>query len=127
MDVYAKYFEEMPKWDEPDVVDTFKQSMAKVFEDKDIGELGSSMMHLNDLKGDEFIAEAIKVLQQYSQNTLNYTFKNPMLLLAALTHPSAKSFYRITGDYEKLEALGDAILDYVLTINMIRYTMFERY
>lgn len=37
--------------------------MNKIFEDKDIGELGSSMMPLNDLKGEEFIAEAIKVLQ----------------------------------------------------------------
>ena len=50
-----------------------------------------------------------------------------MILLASLTHPSAKSFYRLNNDYEKLEALGDAILDYVITINMIRYTMFERY
>ena len=101
--------------------------MNKIFEDKDIGELGSSMMPLNDLKGEEFIAEAIKVLQQFSKDTLNYTFKDPMILLASLTHPSAKSFYRLNNDYEKQEALGDAILDYVITINMIRYTMFERY
>lgn len=58
---------------------------------------------------------------------LNYRFKDPKILLAALTHPSARNHYRLTQDYEKLEALGDAILDYVITINMIRYTMFERY
>ena len=58
---------------------------------------------------------------------MNYQFKNPMLLLAALTHPSAKNFYHLEYDYEKLEALGDAILDYVININMMRYTMFERY
>lgn len=58
---------------------------------------------------------------------LDYKFKDPRVLLAAVTHPSAKSHYRLTQDYEKLEALGDAILDYVITINMIRYTMFERY
>lgn len=32
-----------------------------------------------------------------------------------------------SGDYEKLESVGDAILDYVIGINMMRYTMFERY
>jgi dsRNA-specific ribonuclease len=30
-------------------------------------------------------------------------------------------------DYEKIEALGDAILDYMININMMRNTMFERY
>lgn len=58
---------------------------------------------------------------------MNYKFKDPEILLAALTHPSAKSRYQLTKDYEKLEALGDAILDYVINVNMMRYTMFERY
>lgn len=58
---------------------------------------------------------------------LNYRFKNPILLLAAVTHSSAKNFFLIGVDYEKLEALGDAILDYMININMMRNTMFERY
>ena len=70
---------------------------------------------------------ALEKLQDIEENILNYKFKNPMLLLAALTHPSAKNFYHLEHDYEKLEALGDAILDYVININMMRYTMFERY
>jgi hypothetical protein len=60
--VYDKYFEVMPKWDEPEVVNTYKEIFHKIFEDTEIGELGSNMMHLNDLKGEEFIAEAINVL-----------------------------------------------------------------
>lgn len=44
-----------------------------------------------------------------------------------MTHPSAKSFFNLDADYEKLEALGDAILDYMININMMRLTMFERY
>jgi hypothetical protein len=40
--------------------------MQRVFEDTEIGELGSSMMHLGGLRGDEFVAEALKELQQYS-------------------------------------------------------------
>lgn len=66
-------------------------------------------------------------LEKFSSEVLDYKFKNPKILLAAVTHPSAKAHYQLTQDYEKLEALGDAILDYVITINMIRYTMFERY
>lgn len=58
---------------------------------------------------------------------MGYSFKNPSLLLMAVTHPSAKSFFQIDKDYEKLEALGDAILDYIININMMRFTMFERY
>lgn len=29
--------------------------------------------------------------------------------------------------YEKLEVLGDSILDYVANSNLIKFTMFERY
>ncbi len=29
--------------------------------------------------------------------------------------------------YEKLEVLGDAILDYVVNYNIMHYTLFERY
>ncbi|XP_021830082.1 endoribonuclease Dicer homolog 2-like isoform X2 [Prunus avium] len=44
----------------------------------------------------------------------NYSFRDPSLLLEALTHSSCM-LPKIPGCYEKLEFLGDAVLDYVIT------------
>lgn len=85
------------------------------------------MAHLNKLRGRFLVEEACKTLETLERDVLNYQFKDKELLLAALTHPSARSYFQVDKDYEKLEALGDAILDYVININMMRYTMFERY
>lgn len=48
------------------------------------------------------------------QQRIHYQFKNHLLLIEALTHPSyARN--NITDCYQRLEFLGDAILDYVVT------------
>lgn len=126
-EVCQKYFAVMPEFDSPPVVSRAKEMFEKTFADEEVGELGSSLAPLCGLKGEAFIEPALKELEKFSSEVLDYKFKDPRILLAAVTHPSAKSHYRLSHDYEKLEALGDAILDYVITINMIRYTMFERY
>ena len=43
-----------------------------------------------------------------------YTFKEKSFLHQAFTHPSYGD-NRLTGSYEKLEFLGDAVLDYLVT------------
>ncbi len=43
--------------------------------------------------------------------SIDYTFKNPNLLLQAMTHPSADSEF----NYERLEFLGDAVLGLVIS------------
>jgi len=48
-------------------------------------------------------------------------------LLEALTHRSGQAFYKLHRNYEKLELLGDAILDYLANSNLLRFTLFERY
>ncbi|XP_047115480.1 endoribonuclease Dicer-like isoform X3 [Schistocerca piceifrons] len=48
------------------------------------------------------------------EETLNYRFKDRGFLLQALTHPSW-SDNRITDCYQRLEFLGDAILDFLVT------------
>ena len=50
-----------------------------------------------------------------------------MLLLEALTHRSARDPFEIGVCYEKLEVLGDAILDYLCNYTLLNYTLFERY
>jgi ribonuclease-3 len=58
---------------------------------------------------------------------LDYQFKNKFLLLEALTHKSFKESYGLTAQYEKLEVLGDSILDYLANSNLIKYTILEKY
>ncbi|MGH7935335.1 MAG: ribonuclease III [Candidatus Binataceae bacterium] len=52
------------------------------------------------------------------ERTLNYTFQKPELLVAALTHPSAAT----AGEthYERLEFLGDAVLDLAIADLLMR-------
>lgn len=61
------------------------------------------------------------------EQILGYKFNDKNQLLAALTHRSFKDAHRLTLCYEKLEVLGDAILDYIANSNLIKFTMFERY
>ncbi|CAF1209309.1 unnamed protein product [Rotaria sordida] len=48
------------------------------------------------------------------ETMINYTFQNKAYLIAAFTHPSSFS-NRLTDCYERLEFLGDAILDFLVT------------
>ena len=55
---------------------------------------------------------------------INWTFKDPALLLQALTHPSFLK-NRLTDSYQRLEFLGDAVLDYLITCFI--YCQFPNY
>ena len=48
------------------------------------------------------------------QRNIGYVFENKVLLLEAFTHPTY-SDNTITGSYQRLEFLGDAILDFLVT------------
>lgn len=48
------------------------------------------------------------------EQNIGYTFKDRAYLLQALTHPSFPT-NRITGCYQQLEFLGDAVLDFLIT------------
>ena len=61
------------------------------------------------------------------EKILNFQFSDKDLLLEALTHRSFKETYGLAACYEKMEVLGDAILDYIANSNLIKYTMFEKY
>ncbi|CAM6115089.1 unnamed protein product [Calypogeia fissa] len=47
------------------------------------------------------------------ENILGYSFQNKSILVEALTHPS---FQVPFGNYQRLEFLGDAVLDYLITV-----------
>ena len=61
------------------------------------------------------------------EKILDYEFRDKNLLLEAFTHPSFMEKHNTGCNYEKLEVLGDAILDYVANSNLIKFTMFEQY
>lgn len=48
------------------------------------------------------------------ETSIGYTFKDRAYLLQALTHPSYPT-NRVTGCYQQLEFLGDAVLDFLIT------------
>ncbi|CAF4395857.1 unnamed protein product, partial [Adineta steineri] len=48
------------------------------------------------------------------EKTINYKFNNKAYLIAAFTHPSSFA-NRLTNCYERLEFLGDAVLDFLVT------------
>ena len=58
----------------------------------------------------------LPILKDYSilENTINYKFSNKLLLIEALTH---KSFSN-EKNYERLEFLGDSVLDTIVLSNM---------
>ena len=73
--------------------------------------------------------DALKLLQERGstlqsekiQEIINWKFKDPALLLQSLTHKSFRG-NSLTDSYERLEFLGDAVLDYLLTVHL--YTNF---
>jgi dsRNA-specific ribonuclease len=74
-----------------------------------------------------FISQALRRLEKVQTDVLGYKFQDPYLLLEALTHKSGQLFYNLPRNYEKLELLGDAILDYLVNSNLLRFTLFEKY
>ena len=51
------------------------------------------------------------------QREINYKFENHLLLIEAMTHPSY-AHNSITDCYQRLEFLGDAVLDYLITCHI---------
>ena len=55
------------------------------------------------------------------EEILDYSFQEKSFLLEAFTHPSYED-NRLTHSYEKLEFLGDAVLDYLVTCYIFTHT-----
>ncbi|CAG0913962.1 unnamed protein product [Notodromas monacha] len=65
-----------------------------------------------------FAAEKAALIKRVEtvQKRLKYTFKDPMFLVQALTHPSYAVSNSCTKDFDRLEFLGDAVLDYLIVL-----------
>jgi dsRNA-specific ribonuclease len=93
----------------------------------EIGELGDAYEYCRHLKGEAFVSKSLIILEEFQERVLRYKFRKPMLLLEALTHRSAKEKLEMGVCYEKLEVLGDSILDFLCNYTLLHYTLFERY
>lgn len=60
------------------------------------------------------------VKMNYIENTVGYCFKNREYLLQALTHSSYKN-QSVTEDYQSLEFIGDAVIDFLITLYIFDY------
>lgn len=84
-------------------------------------------MNLKELDSTQVRETLLSLVCGPVEKILNFEFANKNLLLEALTHRSFKETYSLATCYEKMEVLGDAILDYIANSNLIKYTMFEKY
>lgn len=52
------------------------------------------------------------------EEKLGYQFKNVKLLVEALTHPSVQRESKVASPYERLEYLGDAVLELIVSLQL---------
>ncbi|XVF02332.1 hypothetical protein REPUB_Repub04eG0166500 [Reevesia pubescens] len=65
-----------------------------------------------------FNVQAEKLVNiKHLESLLNYSFQDPSLLVEALTHGSYM-LAEIPGCYQRLEFLGDSVLDYLITLHL---------
>lgn len=86
-------------------------------------EFPSCLGQMNTAQIQDFLIQKLLPVEKI----LNYEFKNKKLLLEAFTHMNFKNYYKLDGCYERLEVLGDALLDYIANANLIKYTILEKY
>lgn len=88
----------------------------KISDNRDISEMLNVKLqsprirtNISDRDVDEFLTN-----HNVLETSIGYKFKDRAYLLQALTHPSYPT-NRITGCYQQLEFLGDAVLDFLVT------------
>ncbi|XP_034479318.1 endoribonuclease Dicer [Drosophila innubila] len=74
-------------------------------------ELGSKRMRANISQHE---VDGFLINHAHLERNLGYTFRDRAYLLQALTHPSNPT-NRLTGCYQELEFIGDAILDFLIS------------
>ncbi|XP_058216237.1 endoribonuclease Dicer homolog 2 [Rhododendron vialii] len=82
--------------------------------------LGIKVDFVNVLYERQFPVQPEKLVNiKFFESLLNYSFRDASLLVEALTHGSYM-LPEIPGCYQRLEFLGDAVLDYVITTHLYR-------
>jgi dsRNA-specific ribonuclease len=69
--------------------------------------------------------ECLRKLETLQSDILGYQFNNPRTLLEAMTHKTMGPL-GFRSNYEKLEILGDSILDYLVNYSLIKFTLLGK-
>ena len=140
-DVFLKYFNRHSNHVESSMTDAFiisDNERNRVFTevlklDQEPALFGQAIVNLSEVVNLKAL-DSVTITQKLKElvcapveKILDFEFQNKNLLLEALTHRSFKETYSLNACYEKMEVLGDAILDYIANANLIKYTMFEKY
>ena len=130
-EIYRKYYDEVPQIQGVcplgELAGSRQRFFAMLDREEGVGPFGQHINAISHLHGQMFVSQALRRLQKLQREVFDYEFKEPMLLLEAMTHKTGKSHFNLPFNYEKLEILGDAILDYLANSNLLRFTLFERY
>ena len=62
----------------------------------------------------DMVSRMVSGLENFEKNSIKYTFNSKLYLVEALTHASYQA-NRVTPCYQRLEFLGDALLDFLVT------------
>ncbi|XP_068760261.1 endoribonuclease Dicer-like isoform X2 [Montipora capricornis] len=73
---------------------------------------GSTMTGASD--SEDMVSRMVSGLKNFEKKSIHYTFRSKLYLLEALTHASYHT-NRVTPCYQRLEFLGDALLDFLVT------------
>ena len=65
-------------------------------------------------RNEDLVSRMVSGLETFEKNSIHYTFRSKLHLLEALTHASYQG-NRVTPCYQRLEFLGDALLDFLVT------------
>ena len=65
-------------------------------------------------RNEDMVSRMVSGLETFEKNSIHYTFRSKLHLLEALTHASYQG-NRVTPCYQRLEFLGDALLDFLVT------------
>ena len=63
---------------------------------------------------EDMVSRMLSGLENFERDSIRYTFRSKLYLLEALTHSSYHA-NRVTTCYQRLEFLGDAVLDFLVT------------
>lgn len=83
--LFEKYFQiQGPRCEETTKIRILKM----IHSDEPIGEFGQRINPISHLHGQMFLSQALRRLERVQTEILGYKFKDPLLLLEALTHRS---------------------------------------
>jgi len=119
-DVYSKYFKvhQIPNQEQERLLKLFNFEQPPNRFGATLQKLKSEL-DIKTLETSDLVFKLKEAVVPPIEQILNYKFCDKNLLLHALTHRAFKESHNLNGHLEKMEVLGDAILDYIANSNLL--------